>query len=136
MNYIYFLKKILLDMCPFMGPLIPLFWTTGDLSSGFQLQSGQSYLRLAEAYVMYIPVAPERLSYRTSSSLEFQFWTHLINKSDVSFLSDPLVASSSEFSMNTRYDRECLQTFLRLSFNPQVPWMSLMPTEDVMNWIN
>ena len=123
-------------MCPFMGPLIPLFWTSGDVASGFQLQSGQSYLRLAEAYVMYIPVAPERLSYRTSSSLEFQFWTHLIVKSDVSFLSDPLVASSSEFSMNTRYDRECLQTFLALTCNPQVPWMSLMPTEDVINWIN
>ena len=38
--------------------------------------------------------------------------------------------------MNTVYDRECLQTFLGLSCNPQVPWMSLVPTEDVINWIN
>ena len=30
-----------------MGPLIP----SGDVSSGFQSQSGQPYLRLAEAYV-------------------------------------------------------------------------------------
>ena len=26
--------------CPFYGPLIPLFWTSGDVSSGFQSQSG------------------------------------------------------------------------------------------------
>ena len=34
-----------------MGPLIPLFWTSGDVSSGFQSQSGQPYSHLAEAYV-------------------------------------------------------------------------------------
>ena len=38
-----------------MGPLILLFWTSGDVSSGFQSQSGQPYLRLAEAYVLYVP---------------------------------------------------------------------------------
>ena len=27
---------ILVDICPFMRPLIPLFWTFGDVSSGFQ----------------------------------------------------------------------------------------------------
>ena len=27
--------KFLLDTCPFFGPLIPLFWTSGDVSSGF-----------------------------------------------------------------------------------------------------
>ena len=27
-----------------MGPLIPLFWTSGDVSSGFQSQSGQATL--------------------------------------------------------------------------------------------
>ena len=42
------------DTCPFMGPLIRLFWTS-DISSGFQSQNGQTYLHLAEAYVMYIP---------------------------------------------------------------------------------
>ena len=38
-----------------MGPLIPLFWTSGDVSSGFQSQSGQRYLHLAEAYVFHNP---------------------------------------------------------------------------------
>ena len=32
--------KFLLDTCPFVGPLIPLFWTSGDISSGFQNHSG------------------------------------------------------------------------------------------------
>ena len=31
----FFLKK-LIDTCPFVVPLIPLFWTSGDISSGFQ----------------------------------------------------------------------------------------------------
>ena len=47
--------KFLEGTCPFMGPLIPLFWTSGDVSSGFQYQSGQSYSHLVQAYVMYIP---------------------------------------------------------------------------------
>ena len=38
-----------------MGPLISLFWTSGDVSSGFQSQSGQPYSHLVEAYVIYIP---------------------------------------------------------------------------------
>ena len=38
-----------------MGSLIPLFWTSGDVSSEFQSQSGQPYLHLVEAYMMYIP---------------------------------------------------------------------------------
>ena len=38
-----------------MGPLIPLFWTFGDISSGFQSQSGQPYSHLAEAYTIYVP---------------------------------------------------------------------------------
>ena len=29
-----------LDTCPFVGPLMPLFRTSGDVSSGFQSQSG------------------------------------------------------------------------------------------------
>ena len=37
-----------------MEPLIPLFWTPGDVSSGFQSQSGQPYSHLAEEYVMYV----------------------------------------------------------------------------------
>ena len=34
------LKKFLADTCPFLGPLVPLFWISGDGSSGFQSQSG------------------------------------------------------------------------------------------------
>ena len=29
-------------------------WTSGDVSSGFQSQSGQPYSRLVEAYVIYV----------------------------------------------------------------------------------
>ena len=35
-----------------MWPLIPLFWTSGDLSSGFQSQSGQPYSHLVEVHVL------------------------------------------------------------------------------------
>ena len=38
-----------------MGPLIPLFWTSGDVSSGFQSQSKQHYSHLVEAYVLHVP---------------------------------------------------------------------------------
>ena len=30
-------------MCPVLEPLVPLFWISGDISSGFQSQSGLSY---------------------------------------------------------------------------------------------
>ena len=39
----------------FVGPLILLFWTSGDVSSGFQNQSGQPYLHLVEVYVLHVP---------------------------------------------------------------------------------
>ena len=48
-------KKFLLDTCPFLEPLIPLFRTSGDVSSGFQSQSGQPYSNFAEAYMIYVP---------------------------------------------------------------------------------
>ena len=38
-----------------MGPLIPLFWTSGDVSSGFKSQSGQPYSCLVEAYMLHFP---------------------------------------------------------------------------------
>ena len=39
-------------MKPFCGTtVIPMFWTSGDVSSGFQSQSGQPYSCLAEVYV-------------------------------------------------------------------------------------
>ena len=49
--------KVLEDISPFLfvGPLISLFWTSGDVSSGFQIHSGQPYSHLAEAYVIYVP---------------------------------------------------------------------------------
>ena len=51
-NAIFFFPKFLEDISPFAGPLIPLFWTSGNFS-GFQSQSGQSYSCLAEAYVLH-----------------------------------------------------------------------------------
>ena len=33
------------DTCPFLGPLVPLFWISGDVSSGFQSQSGFCLIR-------------------------------------------------------------------------------------------
>ena len=41
----FFLKKFLADTCPFLGPLVPLFWISGDVSSGFQSQSGFCLIR-------------------------------------------------------------------------------------------
>ena len=41
--FVVFLKKFLEDRCPFLGPLVPLFWISGDVSSGFQSQSGLPY---------------------------------------------------------------------------------------------
>ena len=38
-----------------MGSLIPPFWTSDDVSSGFHSHNGQSYFHLAEAYVLYVP---------------------------------------------------------------------------------
>ena len=37
------------------GLLIPVLWTFGDLSSGFQGQSGQTFLSLADEHVFHIP---------------------------------------------------------------------------------
>ena len=47
--------KFLADISPFVGPLILLFWTSGDISSGFQSQNGQSYLHLVEVHMIYVP---------------------------------------------------------------------------------
>ena len=50
-----FFFQFLVDTCPFLGPLIPLLWTSGDVNCGFQSQGGQPYSHLAEAYVIYVP---------------------------------------------------------------------------------
>ena len=49
------LKKIWRTYVHFMGPLISLFWTSGDVSYGFQSQNLQLYLCLTEAYVLHVP---------------------------------------------------------------------------------
>ena len=36
----YTFFKFVADTCPFWGPLVPLFWISGDISSRFQSQSG------------------------------------------------------------------------------------------------
>ena len=46
----WFFKKKLVDTCPLWGKRYPCFWTSGDVSPGFQSQSGQSHLHLVEAY--------------------------------------------------------------------------------------
>ena len=38
-----------------MGPLVPLFWISGEVLSGFQSQSGFCLIYTVEAKVMYIP---------------------------------------------------------------------------------
>ena len=54
--FLLFFFKFLADTCPFLGPLDPLFWISGDVSSGVQSQSGFCLIRFfAEANVMYIP---------------------------------------------------------------------------------
>ena len=54
---ISFFKNFLENISPFVGPLIPLFWTSGDVSSGFQSQNGQPYLHLLGGgiYVICFP---------------------------------------------------------------------------------
>ena len=42
-----------------LGPLVPLFWISGDVSSGFQIQSGFCLIHFfAKVNVMYIPWYP------------------------------------------------------------------------------
>ena len=45
-----FLKKFWRTQVLIVGPLIPLFWTSDDVSSGFRSQSGQPYL-YSEVYM-------------------------------------------------------------------------------------
>ena len=42
----------LLDTCPFVRLLIPLFWNSRDVSSGFKSQSRQPYSNFAEVYII------------------------------------------------------------------------------------
>ena len=45
LTFFFFFLKFLADTCPFLGPLVPLFWISGDVSSGFQSQSGFCLIR-------------------------------------------------------------------------------------------
>ena len=53
--HVSFFSKFLEDISPFVGPPNS-FWSSGDVSSGFQSHSGQPYSRLAEAYVFHVSV--------------------------------------------------------------------------------
>ena len=66
-----FFLKFLLDTCPFLGPLIPLFGTSGDISSGFQSQSGFCLIRTLWRHMWY--TFPEiHLSRNTSAGVYSQ----------------------------------------------------------------
>ena len=52
-NLFFFFSNFLLDTCPFLGPLIPLFRTSGDVSSGFQSQSGFCLIRTSRMCTWY-----------------------------------------------------------------------------------
>ena len=43
--FVFVFFKFLADTYPFWGPLVPLFWISGDVSSGFQSQSGFCLIR-------------------------------------------------------------------------------------------
>ena len=45
LNSVFLKKKFLADTCPILGPLVPLFRISGDVSSGFQSQSGFCLIR-------------------------------------------------------------------------------------------
>ena len=52
--YIYFLKKLSdTFMCLILGPLLCLFWISGDVSSGFQSQSGFCLIHGGECNVHF-----------------------------------------------------------------------------------
>ena len=65
--YVFFQNNFWRTRVLFMGPMIPLFWTSGDVSSGFQSQNGQPYSHLAEVYVMY--------TYTSCQNAESSGWT-------------------------------------------------------------
>ena len=54
--FFVFLKYFWMTQVLFVVPLIPLFWTSGDISPGFQSQSGQSHSHLVEVHMSHVPV--------------------------------------------------------------------------------
>ena len=59
------------DQILFVGPLIPVFWTSGDVSSRFQSQSGQPYSHLVEVYVLYVSWESHLVQHLLTSSVLF-----------------------------------------------------------------
>ena len=57
-----FFLDLLEDKSPFVGLLILMFWTSGDVSSRFHSQSGYPYSHLLEAYVIYVPSLLSQIS--------------------------------------------------------------------------
>ena len=56
---LFFFKSFWVTHMSFLGPLVPLFWISGGVSSGVHSQSRFSLIRFfAEANVMYIPWDP------------------------------------------------------------------------------
>ena len=53
-SVLLFFEKILADTCPFMGPLIPLFWTSDYVFSRCQSQSGQPYSHFLEMNMLHV----------------------------------------------------------------------------------
>ena len=63
-----FFKKFLVNTCPILGPLVLLFWISGDVSSGFQSQSGFCLIFFfAEANVMYMTWYPRLVLHELTS---------------------------------------------------------------------
>ena len=55
-SFLFCFKKFWRTYVLFFGPLVPLFWISGDVSSGFQSQSLFCLICcFVEANVMYIP---------------------------------------------------------------------------------
>ena len=53
--FFFFFEKFLADTCPFLAPLVPLFWISGDVSSGFQSQSGLPYSHCGGEHNVHSP---------------------------------------------------------------------------------
>ena len=83
---IFFKKKTLRTQVFLVGPLIRQFWTSGDVSSGFQTQSGQPY----SCYVLHVPrdlsvdllaasMTADPLSSVYLPAVRLETWTYLAN---------------------------------------------------------
>ena len=51
----FFLKSFWADTCPFWGPLVPLFWISGDVSCRFQSQIGLPYSHCGGKHNVHSP---------------------------------------------------------------------------------